>query len=203
MARLLIYYAHPAHGTSRVNAEMAAAAEATAGVEFLDLYRAYPRQDIRIDVEQERIQAADVILFQFPLFWYSTPSIVKEWLDLVLEHGFAYGEGGDRLAGKSMMLAITAGAPRDAYGPEGYQHFPLRTFLTPLEQTARLCRMRFLAPYVLFGAITAPEMGVVAPHVAGYRRLLAAIRDDGYDLEAAATMAFVTHDALPTLSGER
>ena len=52
----------------------------------------------------------DVVLFQFPLFWYSTPSILKEWQDLVLEHGFAYGAEGDALDGKRMMIAVTVAA---------------------------------------------------------------------------------------------
>jgi putative NADPH-quinone reductase len=131
------------------------------------------------------------------LFWYSTPSIIKEWQDLVLEHGFAYGHDGDQLEGKRMMLAVSGAGPRDAYTYEGYQHFPIRTFLTPLEQTARLCKMHFLAPYVLYGALRAPDEGLVEPHVNGYRHLLEAIRDDRYDFAAAEKMDVVTFDTLP------
>lgn len=197
MAKLLVYYAHPGHRKSRVNRPMATAAAGVSGVEFIDLYRLYPRFDINVGKEQERLVAADVVLFQFPLFWYSTPSLIKEWIDLVLEHGFAYGSGGDRLAGKAMLLALTAAGPQDAYTPEGYQHYPLRTFLTPLEQTARLCQMRFFPPYVLHGSLRAPEIGEVAPHVAGYQRLLTALRDDAFDFAAAATMDVMTYDTLP------
>lgn len=197
MARLLVYYAHPGHRSSSVNRPMAKAARETKGIEFVDLYRLYPRYDVNIAVEQERVLGADVILFQFPLFWYSTPSLIKEWIDLVLEHGFAYGSGGDQLAGKTMMLALTAAGPEEAYAPDGYQHFPLRTFLTPLEQTARLCQMRFVAPYVLHSSLQAPSAGEVAPHVSGYRKLLNAIRDDAYDFDAAEAMSAVTYDTLP------
>ena len=162
MARLLVYYAHPGQRHSKANAKMARVAETVDGISFVDLYRTYPRFDINVDVEQQRLLDHDVILFQFPVFWYSTPSLIKEWLDLVLEHGFAYGAGGDRLAGKAMMLAVTAAGPSEAYSKDGYQHFPLRTFLTPLEQTARLCGMRFPAPYVLYAALRAPQVGQVA-----------------------------------------
>ena len=117
---------------------MAGRAKEVDGLTFVDLYAEYPRFDINVEREQERLLAHDVIVFQFPMFWYSTPSIVKEWLDLVLEHGFAYGTGGKALAGKTMMLALTAAGPADAYAKEGYQHYPIRTFLTPLEQSARL-----------------------------------------------------------------
>ena len=197
MARLLVYYAHPGHRSSRVNRPMAEAAARVEGISFVDLYHLYPRHDIDVPAEQARLLDHDVILFQCPLFWYSTPSLIKEWIDLVLEHGFAYGAGGDRLASKTMMFALSAAGPEEAYTPQGYQHYPLRTFLTPLEQTARLCHMRFAAPYVLHGALKAPEAGEVAPHVAGYERLLCAIRDDRYDLDRAEGMETVTAATLP------
>lgn len=197
MARLLVYYAHPGHRTSHVNRQMAASAAAIPDIEFVDLYGLYPRHNIDIAQEQARLLECDVLLFQHPMFWYSTPSLIKEWEDLVLEHGFAYGHGGDRLTGKTMMLAITAAAPEEAYDESGYQHFSLRTFLTPLEQTARLCHMRFAAPYVLFSSLKAPAEGTVTSHVDGYRRLLTAIRDDTYDFDAADDVAFVTHESLP------
>ena len=197
MARLLVYYAHPGHRRSKVNRPMAEAAQQISGIEFVDLYRLYPRYNLNIVAEQERILAADVILFQFPLFWYSTPPLIKEWIDLVLEHGFAYGAGGDRLAGKTMMLALTAAGPQAAYTTGGYQHYPLRTFLTPLEQTARLCKMRFAAPYALYGSLRARESGRIEAHVAGYRRLLTAIRDDAYDFDAAEATPVVVCETLP------
>ena len=201
MANLIVYYAHPGHKFSHVNRFMAKTAEAVDGITCVDLYRDYPRFDINVDVEQERLLAHDVILFQFPLFWYSTPSIIKEWEDLVLEHGFAYGAGGDKLQGKRMMLAITAAGPEDAYSAGGYQHWPLRDFLRPLEQTARLCEMKFAAPYVLYASLRAPSAGAVEPHVAGYQQLLEAIRDDRYDWDAADGKEVIDAESLPIVEG--
>ena len=174
MAKLIVYYAHPGQRHSHANAAMFAQARKIEGITLVDLYAEYPRFDISIDREQRRLTDHDVILFQFPMFWYSTPSLLKEWQDLVLEHGFAYGAGGERLQGKHMMLAITAAGDSEAYTEQGYQHFTLRTFLTPLEQTARLCKMSFAPPYVLHAALKAPDRGEVAPHVDGYRKLLEA-----------------------------
>jgi glutathione-regulated potassium-efflux system ancillary protein KefG len=197
MTKLIVYYAHPGHKHSHINRFMARAAEALDGITFVDPYRDYPRFDIDTDREQQRLLDHDVVLFQFPLFWYSTPSIVKEWQDLVLEHGFAYGGDGDRLAGKRMMLAVTAAGPEDAYSAGGYQHYSLRDFLRPLEQTARLCSMRFTAPYVLYSSLKAPSTGDVEPHVDGYRRLLEAIRDDRYDWDEADRRETVDLASLP------
>ena len=176
---------------------MAEVAATVRDIGFVDLYAEYPRFNINIDVEQRRLVDHDVILLQFPMFWYSTPSLIKEWEDLVLEHGFAYGHQGEQLAGKRMMLAVSAAGPEDAYTANGYQHYPIRTFLTPLEQTARLCKMEFPAPYVLYGSLRAPADGHLEPHVKGYRRLLEAIRDDRYDFDAARDRDTVSHDTLP------
>ncbi len=202
MATPIVYYAHPGHKHSHVNRRMARAGAGLDGITWVDLYRDYPRFDIDTDVEQRRLLDHDVVLFQFPLFWYSTPSILKEWQDLVLEHGFAYGEGGDKLTGKRMMLAVTAAGPEDAYSSGGYQHHSLRDFLRPLEQTARLCGLHFAAPYVLYSSLSAPTTGAVEPHVEGFVRLLEAIRDDRYDWEAAGGRETVSCDSLPIEEGD-
>ncbi len=201
MARLIVYYAHPGHRFSHVNAEMYRQARAVDGITVVDLYAEYPRHDIDIDREQKRLLEHDVIVFQFPLFWYSTPSLIKEWLDLVLEHGFAYGKDGDRLAGKRLQLAVTAAGPADAYSPQGYQNHHLRTYLRPLEQTAALCDMEYLPPYVLYASLRAPEEDRVGPHATGYRRLLEALRDDLVAGPSTDPHAVLTHDS-PTLSRE-
>ena len=197
MPKVILYYAHPGQRFSNVNKAMWDAAQTLDDITRVDLYAEYPRFDINTDREQQRLLEHDIILFQFPLFWYSTPSIVKEWQDLVLEHGFAYGSGGTRLAGKRLMLALTAAGPQDAYTPEGYQHHHLRTFLRPLEQTASLCKMHFLPPYVLYGALKAPREDRVAPHVAGYARLLAGLRDGRFDDYQADQHEVLTHATLP------
>ena len=197
MANLLVYYAHPGHKHSLANKAMMTAAKKVAGITFVDLYAEYPRFEIDIDLEQQRLLDHDVIVLQFPMFWYSTPSLVKEWLDVVLEYGFAYGADGDKLSGKCMILAVTAAAQKDVHIKAGYKNFPIRTILTPLEQTAKLCRMTFLAPYVLYGSLQESQDDLLATHAEGYRQLLEAIRDDRYDLQSAAHGEVVSGRDLP------
>ena len=199
MAKLIVYHVHPGQRFSRANAAMTKAASRLENITFVDLYADYPRHDIDVEREQARLLDHDVILFQFPLYWYSTPSLLKEWQDLVLQHGFAYGHEGDKLEGKTLMLAITAGGPDDAYTPSGYQHYPIRAFLTPLEQTARLCRMAFAAPYVLFAALKADVGEEIENHANSYAGLLSAIRDDVYDFPSAANYDVVTSDDIQRL----
>ena len=193
MAKVICYYAHPGQRFSRANRAMTKAAKTVDGITQVDLYAEYPRHDVDIDREQARLLEHQVIVLQFPLFWYSSPSLLKEWIDLVLEHGFAYGEGGDKLSGKVMMLAITAAGPEEAYTPNGYQHYPLRTFLTPFEQTARLSKMRFAAPYVLHSSLKADA----TRHADGFTTLLRALRDDHYDIDRAVNAEIITYKTLP------
>lgn len=195
MARVIHYYAHPGHRFSHANKAMWSAGQSVENITRVDLYGEYPRHDINIDREQKRLLDHDVILFQFPIFWYSCPSLVKEWIDLTLEHGFAYGQGGDKLHGKTFQLALTAAGPEDAYTPDGFQRYPLRTFLTPFEQTARLCGMRFAAPYVLYGSLNADPN----PHVIGFVQLLEALRDGRLDQDASEAAECLTHGSLPIM----
>ncbi len=199
MPSVIVYFAHPGQRFSHANAAMWHEAQRVDGITRVDLYAEYPRFDIDIAREQQRLLDHEVILFQCPLFWYSTPSLVKEWIDLTLEHGFAYGAEGTRLVGKTMMFALTAAGPAETYTEEGYQRYPLRTFLTPLERTAGLCHMHFAAPYVLYGSIRAIEEGRISEHARGYARLLTALRDGVYDLEAADRLGVVEASSLDGL----
>lgn len=177
MPSVLVLFAHPGHRHSVANRQMAALAEGLEDVTFVDLYARYPRHKIDIDVEQQQLLDHDIIVFQFPLMWYSTPSLLKEWQDLVLEYGFAYGEGGTALKGKSVLCAITVGGPKDAYNPEGSNRFFLRQMLSPLEQTANLCGMEYLPPYCLFASLKARSDERLETHVETYGNLLKGLAD--------------------------
>ena len=64
----------------------------------------------------------DIIIFQHPFYWYSSPAMLKEWQDLVLEFGFAYGPGGTALQGKMMMNVISTGASKAGIQEGRAQH---------------------------------------------------------------------------------
>ena len=185
MRKILILFAHPSLDRSEVNRPMADAAGEIDDVTLVDLYAEYPDFQIDIDREQQRLLDHDVIIFLHPLYWYSTPAILKEWQDLVLEHGFAYGTDGTALHGKICLNAITAGGLKEAYCAEGFNHFTLRELLQPLEQMANLCGMIYLPAFALFGSRTAIEEGRLQTHLNDWLRLLSALRDDRFDVIGA------------------
>ncbi|RXL71629.1 flavodoxin family protein, partial [Citrobacter sp. AAK_AS5] len=80
----------------KINAAWAAAlAPHTDRVTVHDLFAAYPDGVIDVAAEQALVRAHDRIVFQFPLFWFSMPPLLKVWFDQVLGYGFVYGPGGD------------------------------------------------------------------------------------------------------------
>lgn len=97
--------------------------------------------DVR--AEQDKLLWADLLILQFPLWWYSMPAILKGWIDRVYAYGFAYGVGeysdnhwGNRfgegtLAGKRAMLVVTTGGWAEHYAPRGING-PIEDILFPI-----------------------------------------------------------------------
>ncbi|MEO9527130.1 NAD(P)H-dependent oxidoreductase [Roseibium sp.] len=195
MAEVLVLFTHPRPDRSEVNRPLYEIARNVEGVTAVDLYGEYPDFDINIDREQGRLMAHDVIIFQHPLYWYSAPALLKEWQDLVLEHGFAYGLHGTALQGKVLLNAVSTGARPADYSQTGVNRAELRSLLAPFEKTADLCDMRYLAPFALFGAGRALEEDRLQEHRKAYDDLLKALVADRFDLDKAAAAA-VLNDVL-------
>lgn len=147
-----------------------------------DLYESYPHFHINIAREQALLLQHDVIIFQHPFYWYSSPAILKQWQDLVLEYGFAFGKDGTRLSGKLFLTAISTGGPSSAYQRSGYNYFTVRELLAPFEQTARLCNMTYLPPFVVPGVLWMEDEVELAKYGSLYRRALEALRDNTLDV---------------------
>jgi len=178
--RVLVLFAHPALDTSRINRHLIEVPLSLQGITFRDLYQLYPDFDVDVRAEQVALSQHDVIVFHHPLYWYSVPPLVRQWQDLVLEHGWAFGHEGIALRNKTTLHVITAGAPETAYDTDGYNRYALVEFLRPFECTAALCGMDYLSPFVVFNThcIGVKELQQVADD---YRRLLVGLRDDTVD----------------------
>jgi glutathione-regulated potassium-efflux system ancillary protein KefF len=176
--RVLVVYAHAAPHRSRINRRLAQAARDVAGVHVQDLYETYP--DFYIDAarEQRLVEQADTVAFVHPLRWYGVPALLKEWFDVVLEPGWAYGRDSTALRGKRYWQAVTTGSPADAYRAGAIHGRPFSDFLAPFEQTAALCGMQWLAPLVFHGADSAGEDAIDA-HVEAFRLRLAQLASPG------------------------
>ena len=173
---ILILFAHPAIERSRINQPMINAVAGLEGVTIHDLYEAYPDFDIDVSREQALVEVHDVVVFHHPMRWYSCPALLKEWFDLVLTEGWAYGSGAVALRGKRAVSAVSTGGSTGAFTPDGASRHVVEDFLLPFDQTVHLCGMTYLEPVIFHGSHRATEIEISA-HARAYRARILSLRD--------------------------
>lgn len=151
--RALVVFADPSLHRSRVSRRVAEAVAGLPGVQVRDLYQLYP--DFYIDVRRERelLKAAPLVVFVFQLAWFAMPALLKEWFDTVFKPGWRQDAGRPgRLHGKLAWAAVACTGSAADYQHGAGNARPLADYLAPLEQSARVCGMDWLAPHVFYGA---------------------------------------------------
>ncbi len=149
--RIQLLLAHPFPHRSRVNCALLDAVRDIPGVEVNDLYERYPDFHIDIQLEQDRLRETDLLVIQHPFYWYAAPALFKQWQDLVLEYGFAFGTEGKALHGKDWLTVVTVGQSEEAYLPDGHNRYSVEELLRPQECSANHCGMHFQEPIVICG----------------------------------------------------
>ena len=110
-----------------------------------------------IAAEQAKLAWADVVIFQFPLWWFSMPATMKGWCDKVLAYGVSYGgEVGIYATGpyknKKAILSITTGGPAPTYEKGGFNG-DINGVLRPIQRgILEFCGFSVLAPEIVFAA---------------------------------------------------
>ncbi|BDU35812.1 glutathione-regulated potassium-efflux system ancillary protein KefG [Vibrio nigripulchritudo ATCC 27043] len=151
LPKILVIYVHPDPDNSVANQVMINQIRGLDHVTVHDLYAHYPDFFIDVAHEHQLLLDHDIIVFQHPLYMYSCPALLKEWMDRVLGKGFAFGEG-CALADKHWRSVITTGGAQDAFAASGYNKYPMQEILQPFELTALLCRMKWVEPLILYWA---------------------------------------------------
>lgn len=153
----LIILAHPDFSQSVANKAVVEHLQNSGlNLEIRDIAALYPDYRINPDAEQQALLRHRTAVFQYPLYWYSMPAILKQYFDRVFTYGFAYGTGGDSLKGKNFVPSITVGAPEEDYRADGSAHFRLYEFCKNLEQTAYYTQMNYIDPFYFHG--TSPAL---------------------------------------------
>lgn len=189
---ILVLYAHPRPSRSVVNRRLRRVAEGISQVAVVDLYAEYPTHHIDARREQARVAGVDVLIFQHPVYWFSAPSLVKEWVDRVVTYGWALGES-EALKGKIYLHAVTTAASHGVFAQEVTGRAALRAQFHPFEAMAGLCGMRYLPPFSLFreeGRESRAER--LDLHAAAYARFLRDLRDEKLDLAQPYRQQMVT-----------
>jgi len=111
-------------------------------------------------VEQlQKVKEADVILFYSPVWWFSVPAILKGWFDRVLVMGVAWDGGrtyeAGLLRGKTAMLSVIAGGPREYYQPLNKHRATMKQILHPINHgTLAFCGLDVLEPFVVYESMS-------------------------------------------------
>ncbi|CAI9545694.1 unnamed protein product [Staurois parvus] len=111
--------------------------------------------------EQKKLEKADLVIFQFPVYWFGMPAIMKGWLDRVLTLGFAYtfqtmfSEG--LFKNKKALLSFTTGGPQSMYTPSG-TNGDMNVILWPIQNgILNFCGFKVLEPQILYAVAHVPQ----------------------------------------------
>jgi len=155
MKKTVMILAHPNLDNSIANKVIAEEVSKLENVEVRDIAKLYPDFNIDVKAEQESLLNAERIIFQYPMYWYNMPPILKQWFDQVLSYGFAYGEGTYKLEGKEFMVSITTGGPEEQYSGGVLDS---KILYSMEEGIAGFCKMKYLSPMALQGIMVMPGM---------------------------------------------
>lgn len=124
-----------------------------------------------VESEQQKLLAADAVIFLFPVWWFGMPAIMKGWVDRVFAYGLAYGYkdagnqyryGDGAFKGKRALLSVMAGGPEKDYSPRGING-PLEQLLFPITHgTLYFAGFEVLPTFAVYGAGGITAEGVAA-----------------------------------------
>lgn len=154
MSNVLVISGHPALKNSWANIEILNCLEKSIpGINIRRLDSLYPNYQFDIAAEQAAMRAADILVLQFPFYWYGMPALMKKWQDDCFTHGFSHGSKGTALRGKKLIVSTTAGAPAETYTHEGFMGYTPNELLAPIHVCAKMTGME-LQPLVFSAGIS-------------------------------------------------
>lgn len=151
--KTLVILAHPGLEKSRVNQRWKEELLLYPNdITLHEIYKEYPDWNINVPREQNLMEAYDHVIFQFPLYWYTYPPLLKKWFDDVLAYGWAYGSNGNKLNGKKLGLGLSIGDKKENYQPEGSVSFTVDEVIAPFNASAKHVGAEALPYFAVFGA---------------------------------------------------
>lgn len=151
--KILVIASHPNFEESKINKRWVEELKKHKNITVHILEKFYPTGKIDIKKEQELLLSHDRIVFQFPFHWYNITPMLREWQNLVLEYGWAFGPKGNKLKGKEFVVATSIGGPEHSYQAGGYNNYSISELLKPMQQVANLTQMKYLEIFKIHGAV--------------------------------------------------
>ena len=154
MKTTLMIMGHPHPENSLSNKLIAEYMKNVDGVSVRTLKNCLKDGEFDVAAEQKALIEAEVIVLQFPFYWFSTPSIIQKWFEDVLLYGFAYGTGGDRLKGKTLLISMTTGGSKHEYVTPEHDH--MEVLLQPVRALCEFTQMRAAEDIISYGMTYIP-----------------------------------------------
>lgn len=179
MKKTLVILAHPSIADSTINkAWVRGLNESGKKITVHDIYEKYPDGIIGVEHEQNLILAHDLIVFQFPMYWFNIPPLLKQWMDDVLLPGFAYGSKPEerRLGGMAIGIAVSAAIRLKDYTSQGRCRYTIKELLAPLYATALYIGADAADPFVFYGAEYNPSEAEVTASARAYLQYLEGLK---------------------------
>ena len=136
---------------------------------------------VEIETEIKKIEACDLMIWQFPMWWFGLPATLKGWVDRVFAMKRTYGGGHIYETGifrdKRAFLSLTTGGPEEAYEKGGFNG-DIMSILRPVHRgMLQFVGFDVLAPQIVYGPVHLTD-GERAAHLADYRARLCNIADE-------------------------
>lgn len=147
MKKTLIIVSHPHLEQSVMNAQWVKTLSSHDDYTVHHLDKAYPDGKINVAAEQALVERHGSVILQFPIYWFSCPPLLKQWLDSVLTHGWAFGSQATAFKGRKLGLAVSHGTPDSDYQTAGKVRHTLAEVLAPFKATAHYIGAGYLPPF--------------------------------------------------------
>ena len=151
--QVVVLLAHPDIKSSQANKALMDAIKELEEVAVYNLYEMRPEDAFNVDSWSKIISQASAIVFQFPLYWMSAPSLLKT----------------PAVAGKALLVAVTTGSEYSAYRSGGRNNFTIDELLRPYQGSAIHAGMVWQTPVVAYGMGTADAGKNIAEGVNNYK----------------------------------
>ena len=172
----LIILAHPNIEQSTANKTIVETLQnKVKDLEVRNIHQLYPNYQINVQEEQAALLRHELIILQYPMYWFNMPAILKLWFDEVFTYQFAYGSKGDKLKDKKLLTSLTIGQVEKNYSD--YDANIIDHLHQPVKLSALYSQMQYLTPVVLYGVspVTAEPNEIKAKAIQHSEKLVAMI----------------------------
>lgn len=177
LRQVVVLLAHPRMKESQANKALLEAIDDMEEVAVYNLYEMPEEEVFNVEVWSNILSHASALVYQFPFYWASAPSLLKRWQDEV----FIALAKTPAVAGKTLLVATTTGSEHDAYRSGGRNGFTMDELLRPYQVGAMHAGMKWQTPFIVYGIGTAEANKNIAEGTNGYkRRIEALIKKEGF-----------------------